>query len=96
MNIFEMWLLGYLSLAFIKFVLLLPSAFEQVKFTSSLEGVESDVWMLFALTVFAYVITSLLWPRLFHEEKLRFFTYQPFDESAKQEILKQLEERKSL
>ncbi len=96
MNIFEMWLLGYLSLAFIKFVLLFPSAFEQAKFTSSLEGVDFDVWMLCTLTVFAYAITSLVWPRLFNEEKLRFFAYQPFDEDAKQEILKQLEERKSL
>ena len=91
-----MWLFGYLSLAFIKFVLLLPGAFEQAKFTSSLKGVESDVWMLCTLTVFAYAITSLLWPRLFRQEKLRFFTYQSFDESAKQEILKQLEERNSL
>jgi hypothetical protein len=86
------WLFGYLSLAFIKFVLLLPSAFEQAKFTSSLEGVESDVWMLCTLTVFAYEITSLLWPRLFHQERLQFFTYQPFDEDAKVEILKQLDE----
>ncbi|SEL42102.1 hypothetical protein SAMN05216262_110124 [Colwellia chukchiensis] len=96
MNIFEMWLLGYLSIALAKFVLLLPCTIEHAIFMRSLEEIQSNVWLVTILMVFAYVITSLQWPRVLYTEKLSFFTYQPFDENEKQEILAQLKERNRL
>lgn len=95
MSVFEIWLFGYLSIAFSKFVLLLPGAFEQTRFLHSLECVQSNVWLLFAFTIFTNVITSLLWPRVLNEEKYSFFIYQPFDDKAKKEILEKNKKRNS-
>ncbi len=96
MNIVEMWLLGYLSIAFTKFVLLLPSTIAQAMFMRSLDGKQINVWLMTVLMIFAYVITSILWPRVLYTERLKFFTYQPFDENSKQEILEQLKEQNRL
>jgi hypothetical protein len=45
---------------------------------------------MLVLTPLAYVITSLLWPPVLYEERFSFFTYKPFDESAKQKILEKI------
>ncbi len=90
MNIFEIWSLGYLSIAFAKFVLLLPSTVEHAKFIFSIKEVQPNTWLMLVLTPLAYVITSLLWPPVLYEERFSFFTYKPFDESAKQKILEKI------